>query len=155
MSKPPNVGEPAPDFELESAPGQAVRLADFRGKQNVVLFFYPKDETAGCTLEVCSFRDAYADLRAAGAEVIGISRDSLESHDRFSARHQLPYRLLSDPDGEVHRRYGVSKALGIFPGRVTVVIDRNGIVRHITDARLRFKHHVDTALGALRSLPKA
>jgi peroxiredoxin Q/BCP len=153
MSSGLNIGEMAPDFELQAAPGEAVRLSDFRGRKTVVLFFYPKDETAGCTIEVCSFRDAHADFVDAGAEVIGISSDSLSSHERFAGRHQLPYRLLSDPGGTVAKRYGLHKALGVFPGRVTFVIDRAGIIRQITDARLRFKQHVTNSLEAVRTLP--
>ena len=146
------IGDAAPDFELEAANGQKVRLSDFRGKKNVVLFFYPKDETPGCTVEACTFRDAYEDFLDVGAEVIGISTDSLASHNRFAGRHQLPFLLLSDPGGKVGARYDVRKALGIFPGRVTFLIDRDGVVRHITDGRLQFKTHVTESLEALRHL---
>ena len=146
------VGDLAPEFELESASGQKVRLSDFRGKKNVVLFFYPKDETAGCTVEACTFRDAYEDFVDVGAEVIGVSADSLESHNRFAGRHRLPFLLLSDPRGLVGARYDVRKALGIFPGRVTFLIDREGIVRHVTDGRLRFKEHVTESLAILREM---
>src|SRR5947207_15052260 len=96
-----NVGDRAPDFELESATGQKVRLSDFLGKKNVVLFFYPKDETTGCTIEACTFRDAYEDFVGVGAEVIGVSGDSLASHNRFAGRHRLPFILLSDPKNVV------------------------------------------------------
>jgi peroxiredoxin Q/BCP len=155
MSSSISVGEPAPDFELEAAAGQSLRLSDFRGKKPVVLFFYPKDETAGCTVEACAFRDAYEDFVGAGAEVIGVSADSLASHQRFAGRHRLPFRLLSDPKGEVGKRYGVRKALGVFPGRVTFVIDREGIVVHVTDGRLRFKQHVTDALQMVAKLSAA
>jgi len=146
------VGDAAPEFELEAVAGQRWRLSDFRGKKPVVLFFYPKDETAGCTIEVCSFRDAYQDFVRAGAEVIGVSADTLASHERFVGKHGLPFPLLSDPGGEVAKRYGVHKALGVFPGRVTFVIDRHGIVVHITDGRLIFKRHVTDALAAISKL---
>jgi peroxiredoxin Q/BCP len=146
------VGDPAPDFELEAVTGEKVRLTDFRGRKNVVLFFYPKDETAGCTLEACTFRDAYEDFVGVGAEVIGVSADSLESHNRFAYRHRLPFLLLSDPKGLVGARYDVRKALGIFPGRVTFLIDKEGIVRHVTDGRLRFRDHVTESLQALKAM---
>ena len=146
------VGDRAPDFELESLSGEKVRLSDFLGKKNVVLFFYPRDETAGCTLEACTFRDAYEDFIDVGAEVIGVSSDSLDSHKRFAYRHHLPFILLSDPKGLVGARYDVRKALGIFPGRVTFLIDKDGIVRHVTDGRLRFKDHVTESLEVLRSM---
>lgn len=146
------VGDHAPDFELESLSGEKVRLSHFLGRKNVVLFFYPKDETAGCTLEACTFRDAYEDFVDVGAEVIGVSADSLESHKRFAYRHQLPFVLLSDPKGMVGARYDVRKALGIFPGRVTFLIDKEGIVRHVTDGRLRFKDHVTESLDVLKRM---
>jgi peroxiredoxin Q/BCP len=144
-----SVGDDAPDFELEAAAGQKLRLSDFRGKKPVVLFFYPKDGTAGCTVEVCAFRDAYEDFVGAGVEVIGVSADSLASHERFAGKHRLPFRLLSDPAGEVGKRYGVHKALGVFPGRLTFVIDRQGVVVHVTDGRLIFKQHVTDALAVI------
>jgi peroxiredoxin Q/BCP len=147
-----NAGDRAPDFELQAADGRRVRLSDFLGKKNVVLFFYPKDATAGCTIEACTFRDAYEDFRGLGAEVIGVSADSLESHNRFAGRHKLPFILLSDPKGVVGAKYDVRKALGIFPGRVTFLIDRDGVVRHVTDGRLRFKEHVTESLAILREL---
>lgn len=146
------VGDVAPEFELEAANGQRVRLSDYRGKKNVVLFFYPKDETAGCTVEACSFRDAYEDFVDVGAEVIGVSADSLASHNRFAGRHNLPFLLLSDPKGLVGARYDVRKALGIFPGRVTFLIDKDGIVRHVTDGRLQFRSHVNESLEVLRQM---
>lgn len=146
------VGDRAPDFELEALSGEKVRLSDFLGRKNVVLFFYPKDETAGCTLEACTFRDAYEEFVGVGAEVIGVSADSLESHKRFAYRHHLPFVLLSDPKGLVGARYDVRKALGIFPGRVTFLIDREGIVRHVTDGRLRFKDHVTESLEVLKKM---
>jgi peroxiredoxin Q/BCP len=146
------VGERAPGFELEVAPGKKVSLSDFLGKTNLVLFFYPKDDTAGCTVEVCRFRDAYPDFVAAGADVVGISCDPLEARGRFAERHQLPFRLLSDPRGEVTARYGVHKALGLLPGRVTFVIDHEGVIRHVTDSRFRFKQHVTDSLSAIRAL---
>lgn len=147
-----DVGARAPDFELQAADGRRVRLSDFLGKKNVVLFFYPKDETAGCTVEACSFRDAYEDFVDVGAEVIGVSSDSLESHNRFAGRHRLPFVLLSDPKGLVAAKYDVRKALGIFPGRVTFLIDREGIVRHVTDGLLRFKDHVAESLAILQTM---
>jgi peroxiredoxin Q/BCP len=146
------AGEPAPDFALESSDGESVRLSDFRGKAEVVLFFYPKDSTPGCTVEACSFRDSHEAFREVGAEVIGISSDSGPSHRRFADRHGLPFLLLSDPDGAVRARYGVPRTFGLLPGRVTFVIDREGIVRHAFSSQFRPSRHVDEALGILRSL---
>jgi peroxiredoxin Q/BCP len=145
-------GDQAPDFELEAASGGKVRLSDFRGKKNVVLFFYPKDETAGCTVEACTFRDSYEDFLGAGAEVIGVSGDSLASHNQFADRHRLPFVLLSDPGGKVAALYDVRKALGLIPDRVTFLIDREGVVRHVTGGRLRFKQHVTESLAILKGM---
>jgi peroxiredoxin Q/BCP len=150
MEKLIEVGQPAPDFTLTAPDGRAVRLSEYRGRKNVVLFFYPKDETLGCTVEACTFRDSYQEFSDAGAEVIGISADDAGSHQRFAQHHRLPMLLLSDGDGQVRRLYGVSR--GLFPGRVTFLIDKAGIVRHVTDSRLRFRRHVHESLARLRSL---
>jgi thioredoxin-dependent peroxiredoxin len=146
------VGEPAPDFALPSASGETVRLSDFRGKAEVVLFFYPKDNSPACTLEACSFRDSHEAFREAGAEVIGISADSADSHRRFSERFRLPFILLADVDGAVRAQYGVPRTLGLFPGRVTYLIDRDGIVRHIFSSQFQPWRHVPEALKILEGL---
>lgn len=146
------VGDPAPDFELPSSTGEMVRLSDYRGKSEVVLFFYPKDNTPGCTVEACSFRDSHEVFREAGAEVIGVSSDSPESHRRFAERFHLPFVLLSDADGALRARYGVPRTLGLLPGRVTYLIDRDGIVRHIFSSQLQPKRHVAEAIEVLERL---
>ncbi|MGE5756406.1 MAG: peroxiredoxin [Planctomycetaceae bacterium] len=146
------VGEPAPDFTLPSATGEPVSLGDFRGKSEVVLFFYPKDNTPVCTAEACSFRDSYEAFREAGAEVIGVSADSVESHRRFAGRHRLPFRLLSDADGALRARYGVPRTLGLFPGRVTYLIDKRGIVRHVFSSQFQPARHVEEALRVLERM---
>src|SRR5690606_34936307 len=97
----------------------------------VVLYFYPKDDTPGCTVEACSFRDAYAVFSDAGAEVVGISSDSVGAHKAFADKHRLPFRLLADHGGHVRASYGVKKTLGLIDGRVTFIIDRGGVVRHV------------------------
>ena len=154
MARTIDTGDRAPDFELPSTTGQAVRLADFLGKKNVVLFFYPKDDTPGCTVEACTFRDSFSEFAAAGAEVLGISSDSVASHQRFAAGHQLPMTLLSDQGGKVRARYGVKATLAfLLPGRVTFLIDKQGIVRHVFDSQLRARDHVHQTLQALRRLP--
>src|SRR5262245_25595619 len=142
-------GQRAPDFALPDANGKPVRLADFSGKP-VVLYFYPKDDTPGCTKEACTFRDQYQDFQDAGAVVIGVSSDSSESHRKFAEKHRLPFTLLSDRGGEVRRRYGVPATLGLLPGRVTFVIDGGGVVRHVFNSQLDATRHVAEALGTLR-----
>jgi peroxiredoxin Q/BCP len=146
------VGERAPDFELEAASGSKVKLSDYIGKKAVVLFFYPKDETPGCTVEACTFRDSYEEFAEAGAEVIGVSADSADSHKSFAGKHKLPMLLLSDPQGIARDKYGVKKILGLLPGRVTFLIDKGGVVRHVTSARFRFKQHVTESLAVLKQL---
>jgi peroxiredoxin Q/BCP len=146
------IGERAPDFTLLAADGRSVSLADFRGTKTVVLFFYPKDETPGCTREACEFRDSFDRFGDAGAEVIGVSDDDVDSHKRFAEHHRLPMTLLSDGGGRVRERYGVKALFGFLPDRVTFVIDREGIVRHVFASRLRFGRHVDEALGVVKGL---
>ena len=145
------VGDPAPDFTLPSSSG-VVRLADVLRDKTVVLYFYPRDETAGCTAEACAFRDSYEVFTQAGAEVIGVSDDTVESHRSFATHHRLPFQLLSDPGGEVRRLYGVSGFLGLIPGRVTFVIDRQRIVRHVFDSQFKATRHVVEALETIRRL---
>ena len=146
------VGDSAPNFHLLTSKGEYVSLRDFRGKKNVVVYFYPKDFTMGCTAEACGFRDSYEEFKNLGAEVIGISGDSQGSHDAFAREHKLPFILLSDPDGSVRRAYGVKKTLGLFAGRVSFVIDKDGIVRHVFSSQARATAHVDEALTVLKSL---
>ncbi|MCC6123552.1 MAG: peroxiredoxin [Pirellulales bacterium] len=146
------IGDRAPDFTLPSQEGEPVSLADYRGKQAVVLFFYPKDESPICTKEACGFRDAYEDFAAAGAAVIGASSDSAESHEAFAAHHRLPFLLLADEGGALRKAFGVPKTLGIMPGRVTYVIDKEGIIRLIFNSQLSAVDHVAEAMKIVRQL---
>jgi len=145
------VGDTAPDFTLPSQSGASVSLSDFRGK-SVVLYFYPKDDTPGCTKESCAFRDQYEVFQNAGAEVIGVSADSPDSHQRFAAKYQLPFTLLSDTGNQVRKLYGVPATLGLLPGRVTYVIDQQGVVQHIFNSQFNFQGHVDQALKTLQQI---
>ena len=147
-----HVGDRAPDFELPDQNGHPVRLRDFSGRTAVVLYFYPKDDTPGCTKEACAFRDQYQDFQDAGATVIGVSSDSEASHAKFVAKHRLPFTLLADGDGAVRKRYGIPATLGLLPGRVTFVIDPAGIVRHVFNSQLQATQHVSEALSTLRRL---
>ena len=150
---PVGVGDAAPDFALPDAQGRVVRLSDHCGRSVVVLFFFPKAGTMGCTKESCAFRDAYETFAAAGAAVIGVSADAREAQAVFAARHRLPFVLLSDTDGEVRRRYGVPTTwLGLIPGRVTYVIDCEGVVRHVFNSQFRPAAHVEEALRIVRRL---
>lgn len=149
------VGDAAPDFTLPNQTGEQVTLSSFQGQKAVVLYFYPKDDTPGCTVESCSFRDSYEDFVATGAEVIGISSDSPDSHRAFASKHNLPFTLVSDTNSAVRKAYGVPATLGLLPGRVTYVIDREGIVRHIFNSQFNPKGHVAEAMGILKTLPAA
>jgi peroxiredoxin Q/BCP len=142
-------GTPAPDFELPDQHGNLVRLSQYRGKSVVVVYFYPKDDTTGCTIEACRFRDDFEKFRITGTEVIGISDDSTESHSHFASKYHLPFTLLSDKGGRVRKLYGVKKTFGVIPGRVTFVIDRQGIVRHVFSSQSSPARHVEEALVAL------
>ncbi|CDN11107.1 Alkyl hydroperoxide reductase subunit C-like protein [Richelia intracellularis] len=145
------VGEKAPDFTLQDQNGRQVSLKDFFGKA-IVLYFYPKDDTPGCTAESCAFRDQYQVFQSAGAEVIGVSGDSADSHQKFSSKYELPFTLLSDKGNKVRQSYGATAAFGLFPGRVTYVIDAEGTVRYVFDSMFNFKGHVEETIKQIQSL---
>lgn len=148
------VGDKAPDFTLPSQLGDNVTLSEYFGKKNVVLFFYPKDESPGCTREACTFRDNYEELTSLGAEVIGISSQSVESHRSFATHHGLPFILLSDGENKVRQLYGVHSTMGIVPGRVTYIIDKKGVVRHVFSSQTQAEKHVEEAIKTLKELEK-
>lgn len=147
------VGDIAPDFTLPSQTGTPVSLKDFRGKKAVVLYFYPKDDTPGCTAESCAFRDSYQTFTDAGAEVIGVSGDSPESHQKFARKYNLPFTLLSDTGNQLRKAYGVpAAAFGLLPGRVTYVIDKDGVIRHIFNSMMNFQAHIQESMQALQTI---
>lgn len=149
------IGDSAPAFTAQAHTGQTVSLADFRGRNVVVLYFYPKDDTPGCTKEACAFRDAYEDFVQAGAVVIGVSSDSPERHQAFAGGHRLPFLLLADQEGAVRKAFGVPRTLGLLPGRVTYVIDQQGIVRHVFNSQFSADRHVTEALAIVHKLAQA
>ena len=140
-------GRPAPDFELQSDDGQTVRLSDLRGKP-VVLYFYPKDDTPGCTRQACGIRDAWSEFQRAGAEVLGISADTEGSHERFKAKYSLPFTLLADPERTLAEPYGVGREGKSSYERSTFVIDAHGNVAKIM-RRVNPDRHADEVLAAL------
>lgn len=147
------VGDAAPDFTFKMKNGSTTSLKALTKEKAVVVYFYPADDTPGCTAEACSFRDSYQAFTDAGAEVIGISSDSAKSHDEFSAKHRLPFTLVPDEDGSLRKKFEVPRSfLGMFPGRVTYVIDRKGIIRHIFDSQLNAKRHISEALTIIAQL---
>jgi peroxiredoxin Q/BCP len=152
MARGIGVGDQAPDFTLPSQSGEPVRLSDRLGEQVVVLYFYPRDNTRGCTAEACAFRDSHEVFSEAGAEVIGVSSDSADRHAAFAGRYDLPFTLLSDAGGRVRKSYGVPTVLGVLPGRVTYVINRQGTVRHVFNSMTNIDQHVGDALTVVRQL---
>jgi len=134
--------------------GDNVSLSEFLGKKNVVLYFYPKDETTGCTKEACTFRDNYEELTKLDAEVIGVSGQSVESHISFASHYGLPFILLSDEGNNIRGLYGVPSSMGIIPGRVTYIIDKKGMVRHIFNSQTQAQKHVEEAKKTLLEIEK-
>jgi thioredoxin-dependent peroxiredoxin len=152
MAKGIKAGDKAPDFTLPAQNGAAVKLSDRLDQRVVVLYFYPKDETSGCTAEACAFRDNFEVFTDAGAEVIGISSDSVDKHASFAEHHKLPFTLLSDDKGKVRKSYGVPSLLGVVPGRTTYVIDRTGIVRFYFNSMTNIGGHVNDALDMVKKI---
>lgn len=151
----PNVGDKAPDFQLNDHTGKPVSLSQLlqhNGGTVVVLYFYPKDNTPGCTAQGCAFRDAYEDFTDAGATVVGVSSDSEESHRYFAQKKNLPFTLLADPGGKIRALYNAKDLMGLLPGRVTFVIDPDGIVRCRFSSQINTAKHVRTAIETVRNI---
>jgi peroxiredoxin Q/BCP len=148
------VGDIAPDFTLPDQTGSMVTLRDFVGSKIIVLYFYPKDFSRGCTAEACTFRDSYDVFVEAGAQVIGISSQSVDSHNRFAILNKLPFILLSDEGGKVRELYGVPSSFGLLPGRVTYIIDKKGTIRHVFSSQLNPTKHVEEALRIVKEISK-
>jgi len=149
-------GERAPAFSGVTADGKTVSLDDFRGKRPLILYFYPRDNTPGCTKEACSFRDHAGEIEEAGGAIVGVSMDSQDAHRKFIADFQLNFPLLSDRDATICKAFGVARLGGWFPPkRVTFVIDREGIVRRVIQSEFGIAKHVDEALETLRTLAAA
>lgn len=146
------VGQAIPEFSLPDQHGKLFNSEDLKGKKSFVLFFYPKDNTPGCTAEVCSFRDNYEAFTELGAEVVGISSDSKASHNRFSSKHKLPFVLLSDLGGKVRKLFKVEgHLLNLLPGRETYVINKEGTVEMVFNS-INASRHMEKALKALKKI---
>lgn len=155
FGKPLAVGSPAPAFSLPDQDGNTVHLHEALKKGPAVVYFYPRDDTPGCTAEACKFRDDYQDFTDAGAQVFGISDDSVHSHKQFAERHRLPFRLLADTDNAVYQAFGLQTALGFLRGRVTFIVGTDGKIAHTFDSRINAVAHVKDALKVLRQLKAA
>ncbi len=151
-----SIGDTAPDFDLTSSDGRQLKLAELRGRKIVVLYFYPGDFTPVCTRETCGFRDQYKDLQKAGAEVIGVSVDSDESHRKFAAAHEVPFALVSDAEKKLAQAYGATGGLlAKLTGstqRVTYVIDKQGKIAGVFDSALRAGNHTDGVRDCVKKL---
>jgi peroxiredoxin Q/BCP len=146
------IGDRIPEFLAKDQNGNLFESTSIIGKKPVVVYFYPKDNTPGCTTQACSFRDQYEDFKDLGAEVIGISSDSIASHDKFAQQYKLPFILLSDVDKKIRNLFGVkSNLLGLIPGRVTYVADQYGIIQLIFDSMMA-TNHIPKALEAVRKM---
>jgi peroxiredoxin Q/BCP len=149
-----NENDKAPAFSLAADDGRTVTLESLKGKP-VVLYFYPKDDTSGCTREACAFRDSYEDFQDAGADVIGVSGGTTEGKQKFIRSNRLPFTLLNDADGAVQAMYGIGKALlGFSSQRITYVIDREGVIRHKFESNFNMEAHARDALQIVRALAK-
>lgn len=147
------VGSTIPMFELLDQNGNNFRTADVIGKKNLVIFFYPKDDSPGCTKEACSFRDQFAEFEDADALVIGISGQSVKSHKKFAEKHRLNYTLLSDEGNKIRKEFGVPTNLfGLLPGRVTYIINKSGKVEYMFSSQIEATKHVDESVRILKSL---
>lgn len=146
-------GEQAPEFEGTLAGGKQLRSRDFRGRRHVILYFFPKDFTPGCTKEACSFRDRRAEVAGLDAEIVGVSLDTPEKHASFAEKYQLPYPLISDRSGAIATAFGVARFGGWLPTkRVTFVIDKQGVVQHVIQSEFSIDMHIDQAIETLRRL---
>jgi thioredoxin-dependent peroxiredoxin len=145
----PQIGSAAPDFVALTTSGETIRLSDYRGKK-VVLYFYPKDDTPGCTIEGCGFRDNYQKILAAGAEILGVSVDNVDSHRMFAEKYKLPFRLVADPDRKITESYGVYNDKWKMARRVTFIIDEKGNVAKVFDP-VKPDVHPKEVLDALKA----
>lgn len=146
------IGDPAPVFEATADDGSKFALADHLGKNNIVLYFYPKDFTAGCTKEACSFRDTWDKANSLNATVVGVSSDSQETHARFKKEHGLQFTLVTDSNKSIRKLYGATGPL--IPPRVTFIIDKSGKIRNIFNSQLNIARHIEESLNTLETISK-
>ncbi len=147
------VGDTCPEFKLKDQNNTVFDIKSVLGKRILVIYFYPKDNTPGCTAEACSFRDSYEDFRDLGCEVIGISNDSPKSHAKFAEKHRLTFTLLADTSKTVRNLFGVPGNLfGLIPGRVTYIVDKKGSVRHIYNSLTNAAGHIEESINAVKTI---
>lgn len=146
-------GDRIPVFTLNDQHGEVFNIEEYLGKKNLIIYFYPKDDTPGCTKQACSFRDAFEDFKEIDAKVIGISSDNEKSHKQFAEKHNLPFTLLADTNKKVRKSFGVpTNLLGLLPGRVTYVFDKNGICQGVFNSQMNVEKHVSESMKILEEL---
>lgn len=146
------INDKAPDFKAKDHNGNSISLSNYLGNKYVVLFFYPKDFTPGCTAEACAFRDAYEDFLDAGAEVIGISGDGDASHQNFAKQHKLPYPLLPDTDKKIRKAYDIpTSLLGMVTGRITYLVNKEGLIKYAYRDNLNPVAHIKAILNLIKN----
>ncbi len=147
------VGDKIPMFELPDQDGRIYHIEEELGKSNLIIYFYPKDHTPGCTAEACAFRDQHADFKGLNATVIGISADTPETHQKFARKYDLQFKLLSDTNKRVKKLFGISDSLfGLLSSRITFVVDKEGIIRNVFESQINIKKHIQSALESLQSI---
>jgi len=147
------IGDTIPQFTLKDQNNKEFDVTKYRGKKPMVIYFYPKDDTPGCTKEACSFRDEFETFTDLNVEVIGISSDDVVSHKKFAEKYNLPFTLLADTKKKVRKLFGVpNNLLGLLPGRVTYVVNKNGIIVHIFDSQFSAEKHITEALSILKGI---
>ena len=147
------VGDKVPDFVLKDQNDKDFNIVDYRGKQILIIYFYPKDDTPGCTTEACSFRDSFEVFTDMNVKVIGISSDNVASHKKFEEKYNLPFTLLADTDKKVQKLFGVPKSfLGMIPGRVTYIIDKQGSIVHIFNSMSNAEKHITESLSIIKKM---
>jgi peroxiredoxin Q/BCP len=148
-----SIGDTCPSFSLQNQHGKIINIQDYIGSKNLVIYFYPKDNTPGCTKEACSFRDAMQDLNNLDCEVFGVSADSVTSHKKFADQFRLTFNLLSDIGNEVRKSFKVPANLfGLVPGRVTYVINKDGKVVHIINSQTNPDKHIKETIEVLKGM---
>lgn len=147
------IGDQLPDISLNDQDGNQINLRDFKGKNSLIVYFYPKDDTPGCTKEACEFRNEYDQFEQYHAKIFGISGDSPKSHQRFIAKHSLNFSLLSDRDRKAEKAFGVPRSLfGLIPGRVTFIADQQGVIQHVLNSQTDARRHTHESLKVLKRI---
>lgn len=142
------IGEKLPEFSLPDQTGQERNIYDLMGPKGIVIFFYPKDESPGCTKQACMFRDSFDEFTRIGIGLVGISSDSVQSHKGFAENHKLPFTILSDKGGKIRNNIKIpANLLGLLPGRVTLLLDNGGVIRHIINSQIKIEAHIEESIN--------